>query len=1048
MRWILSILLLVCTSATADVWRPASSFALSSPWGYVYGGDTPNGGWYSNIGTNSNTLTMSVHLGTNLPAGSYAVAIKSDDYGYDWATHISAGGGTVTNYTSDRDVNGSWSLFSVLTAATSFTNVTVVFSNEVAIAGLKTGVEGLFITERTDAYMLTSSEYVTLTVPSTNSYDNTSQGVNLIPNGSFEAGVRGVGLFSLSRTQSIFEAWDDTVAWDGRASLRLITTNGQAIQVITKPIKCATNRVYVASFRAKSTGTNTGLIRMKSPFTAPSGFTATLDSFRQIAVTTNWTLVSITNRVLAYPFAEINVTAQLTGIGHNTNWIDGLSLYDAQVTNYVAEAVTELAVHTPKLGNLYYSDETVAVPVRIANSSTVTVSGTIYAQAYDYLNRQILSASRTYALTNLQTNSVSFTFQAGLQGSFRMIVWDPVNGGEPAEATISVVPRPKGIDKEFSKFGGHFEGAPWVCRMMTNAGFKHVRRLSPGAYFRFGLAWPSATNKVYFDEGIDVANSFGLVSLGNLTQTQSPWQYRTYCTLTNVSGSWSNTEMVSSATATGYLARAFASTNFTGTAVLLSNVIGAFTNTSALITGRVSGASGSITGLTYPTAIAMDLWANFVTDMATHYSSSVTNWEVGNEYKQEGSYIVGSDGLYSEFLRETILALKAIQPNCRIVALGGIGGSSTNAALTVITNMTEAGLITNIHSISVHTYPSADEEAPLTQWVSTNKGIAWMNSESGATDLGPKSFWGSNARRQGTPIELFNTSDRYYYGNGWISAMVIRNHLTSLGHGAFRIYTYDHRGYAPDYYGREYGNFDYDDAPKVTFTAVVCLAGMIDGKTSLGLCNTNTGVNCFAWDGTTNTVVSVHSRSSTNLWTCTLPGGMFGYVRHDMMGNPVGTNEASFKVSGYPYFLVLTNSAASVATNMALASFALATDTTAPNPVIAEWPSVPAPTNSQRIALRWFAIDELSKPESATASEAITYRVKVSPQDADFRDWSSGTELDAAGFSQGRYTMTVIARDVAGNTNGTTRSFYIGPAPSRSTVTANRLTVGTLRLAN
>ncbi len=1043
---ILFVMVSACGLSRADVWRPAASFTLSSPWSYVFGGDTPEGGWYANPGATANTLTMSVHLGTNLPAGNYAVGIKSDDYDYYWDTHITAGGTTVTNYTSDRDVNGSWSLFAVLNAATAFTNITIVFSNEVAIAGLKTGIEGIFLTENTDSYMLTSSEYIRLTLPSTNSYDNGSDGVNLIRNGSFEAGVSGVGLMSLTRTLGLDAAWDDTVAWHGRASLRIPTTNGQNMLLITRPIVCKTNRIYVASFRAKSTGTNTGLIRMKSPFTAPSGFTATLDSQRTVSVTTNWTLVSITNRVLAYPFAEINVTAQLTGIGSQTNWIDAFSLQDYTATNYVAESAIELAFQSGRIANIYFDDESVTVPIRLHNSTTGSLSGHISVLGYDWRKREVLSEYLPYTLAAAATNSVSVTIPAGLKGSFTLIAYDSEHGGEPDEATISVVPRPKQLAAEDSKFGGHALGDHWPMRVYTNLGIHHVRWLSPGAFFRIGLVLGLTGSYNYYDDYTSVPTNYGIVALGNLTQTSSTNfnQKRTFFRITNYSGTFQIGENVRGVNATGYLARAMTTADFTGNALVLSNVLGVYTNSLPLVTGQISGAIASILGVTKPAAVPMDIWSNYVANLSAHYSNIIPAWEVSNEPAQETSYLFGDAALYSDFLRETIQAIRVYQPTAKIVALGGPGGSSTNFAGTVLTNMASIGLTNEIAEMSFHIYPTADQEAPLAQAFSALWGIPWINSESGMVDYGPKSFFAANMRRQGTPVELFNTAKRFYVGNGWVSAMILRNALTTLGHKAKRFYAYDHRSYDPAYYGQEYGQIEYDDTLKPNAVALACAAGMIDGSTSLGLANTNTGINSYVWQyGTgTNTIVSVHSRSYVTNWLCTMPGGMYPYVRYDMFGNPVGTNEASFHVAGYPYYLSMTNSASTVLTNFAEAVFAVASDVSAPVPVVAQWPAVPAFTTAQRTLLRWFALDDIKHPVASTGATNLVYAVRVQPRDSDFRSWSAGTEIDMAGWSPGRHRATVRALD-GDNIGETSRTFWIGPT-TNSAATARTATAGTM----
>lgn len=1064
----LSVLLVSISGFAADIWRPASSFTVGSPWGPL-ASDIPWGSWYANPGTNTLTIPIDIHIGTTLPPGDYAMAIYTVDYDYYFDTHFTAGGATATNYTSDRAVgswdNGRWSDFVIIKPTSSFTNVSIVFSNATIAVGLKTAFGGLFITQKTNVLMLSNSKYVTLNYPSSNSWSSVSDGRNYIPNGSFEAGFRrGAAWYSSARTTGNMESWDPTVAYEGKASLKIVTTNSQFMQLLTAPILVPSNRVYTASFMAKSTGTNNGLVRIASTFTAPAGFSPTVNTQSvSVAIGTNWTRVSVTGRVLDYPFSEVNLLFQVTGgsgnSGPTTTWIDCVQLKDSSDTNYVSEAPIELGIWTGKIGNIYYSDSAPVVPVKLRNSTAGTISSSITVLAYDWQNTLILSNSLPYSLAAGETNAVLATLPIGKSGPIRVNAFDAVYGGLPDEAIISVVPRPKGTSQANARMGWHIIDANWILQVATNLGIQHVRRLSPGAYFRWSEAEKSPGVYTWYDDAINLANSYGLLTLGNLTQTlNTNFQSRTFFRMNNVSGVFSNTEMVSSAVATGYVARAMTSENFTGPALFLSNatpwsVSAGWSNTSGLLTGRVSGATASLTGLVYTTAVAMDRWSNFVSALADHYSTNVLNWEIGNEYKQETSYLFGDDGLYSEFLRDSILAIKSKQPAAKIVALGGPGGSSTNSARIVLDNIAAAGLSTNIDSISFHVYPSADEESPIAGKFSTDVGIPWINSESGATDYGAFTSWGSSQRRDGTPVESFNAADRYYLGGGYIASMVIRNHLTSIGNGARRVYTYDQRNYPPNHFDREYSGIEYDDTLKPVTTAVAVLANFTDDATVVGGAenNSTTNANCYTFDRGSNTVISVHARvASTNtatLLTCTLPVAFPPYVRHDMFGNPIGTNEASFKVGGYPFYLVTTNVAAQAHTNFAAATFSTATDTSAPSPMISLWPAVYARTNDQTIPLRWFAIDDRDKPETGLSADRLTYSRKLEPVETEFSAFSPITFDDLAGYTPGKYTLRIIAKDSTGNTSApVAQTFWIGAPYGRSTGAVTRATVNSLRV--
>lgn len=1033
-------------SADVDIWRHASKFTITNyPWAYsVDPNDAPYGSWFGFPGAATNRINMSIHLGTEVPAGNYTAFIETLDYDVNWETEMSIGGGTpVTNYTTSRDWNGKWSLGSLMNAPSSFTNINISWIKSPAAAN-KTRIFGVVLTSDTNATMLYNSHYLNMI---TNSYIDSSaaDNLNLIKNGSFECGLSGGwGLFSNERTVDLNSVWDPTVAADGRSSLRIIVTNGQILQFIHKPITTKTNKKYVFSYWAKSSSLMNFLIQMKNTITAPTNtnFSATLLTNRSVSVGTNWTRVAITNIIRDYPYSDVILLVSVQGLSTpTTNWFDKFKFSNEDDTNYVSESPVELGFWTGRNAQIYHINEPATVPIKLHNTTSGSLNGRIIVKAYDINNNEVLNTNCYYLLAGHSTNSVYVTLPSK-QGHFRLIAYDPsINGGSPDELTISILPVVRPVDVNVSKFGSHASSQEWIWQTYTNMGMQWVRSLSPGAYFRWSLVEEDPGVYNWYDDEISLINQYGIRQLGNISITASDWALRTFFRLTNLVGSFIEGETVRTGTNTGVLVKLLVSTNFTGNALMLSNRIGTFASGNS-VTGDSSGAIADISGTVRTSISALDAWPRYLTNLISHYTT-VTNWEIGNEPNQSTVYLGQDSGLYSEFLREAVRVISSLQPNSEIVGLGGV--LATNWAGTVLSNMTLCGAISNIGKVSFHWYPGNEGLAKETvELMSNGWNKVVMNTESGVWDSGGFSFWNSNQRREGKAVELFRDADRYYLGLGYNASTLLRNHLESLGDGAVRVFSYDSRTVLnPGYYDTEPTMFDYNDSLKPVGVVLAVAINMIDGFNTLGRCITNSNLRGYTWDGGvgTNTIVTLHSRILTNFYTVTMPSTLTNYIRYDTYGNAIGTNESEFSLTYHPIYLSFTNTSMYVHTNMANAIFSVATDTTAPNPVLTIWPVIPAQTNAQTIPIRWFALDNFDKPNSGLTADAITYSLKLLPIITNWEYKAGNTILDISGYDPGLYTLTISATDSQGNSNQTTpQSFWIG-SPIYSSGTANTTTI-------
>lgn len=1031
-------------AARADKWLHASEFTLSSPWSLLVNADAPFGYWYAAPGTTTNILRIDIDWETNFPAGQYAFFLKSSDYDYYWRLHVEAGGASATNYTSNRDQNGRWSTRTVINAFTNFSTTSFVLSNT-PVVGLKAGVHGVFITSAANSVILETDAYMPLEYPSTNDWDHSTDGKNLIPNGSFETGIRRLwAVHSNDRKVSIKDTWVESDAHHGTRSVALSPSSGESIEFQHAPIQCASNRLYTLSAWIRSTNGNPTIqMRLKSPL---PGVTNNLG---QVTTTTNvsysasnsWRQLTVTTRVLDYPYPEIVPIIAVTGTGSGqTVWIDEVSLSDTLATNYVSEAAVE---HTlwpapTNYGNIYYVGSGVDVPLIIRNATNAALSGRIYWTATDGFLATAASGSVTYSVASgeLTTNTITLP---QLPGSYRIVAWDPVNGGRPDEIQITVIPPPA---TDGTKIGQHSNPQGWQVRMAKRLGFQLFRALSPAALFRWQFNEPSNNAFDWPDDEVSAFQTNGTQLLGNISATCETWARRTWFRITNASGSFSPGETVSSSTATGLVALHSGTNSFTRGSLYLTNVTGTFIGS---LTGASSGTVGTMLGSQYNSVGGLDVWPRYISNLVSHHVTTVTNWEVLNEPNQSSTTFANGDaGITSDFSVAAIQMISAIQTNANIVALGGV--FDTNWAATVLSNIYSAGLSNAVDSVSFHWYPGNEVAAKGTVELFQNGfGKPSINSESGEWDFGSYMSYGMTRRNEGVYVEGYRSGDRLYRGLSQQIANHLRNHIMSIGDGALAVYSYDMRvgAHNPDSYTSEPSIIEHDDSISARGQALAILNWITAGRTTMGRVHASTNVIAWGWSGSGQDVITLyHAASTTNRALVTLPGGFPPYSRLRSDGRTIGTDEAAFTLGIMPEYLVLDSGSA---TNFLGATITSpTTDTVAPLLAITEWPRRNADVQKPQQSFRWAGLNDTAKPDTGMASRRLLYRSRLDA--GPWSDWTEYANLSVPSdeLPFGSHTIYVDAMDLSSNVVSAEQVFW-RQSTGRGTANSLRATTITVR---
>jgi hypothetical protein len=190
----------------------------------------------------------------------------------------------------------------------------------------------------------------------------------------------------------------------------------------------------------------------------------------------------------------------------------------------------------------------------------------------------------------------------------------------------------------------------------------------------------------------------------------------------------------------------------------------------------------------------LDAWEAAVGQIVGHYRKWVKHWEVWNEpihnYSAE---------FYAEMLRRAGRAIRAADPEAKIV---GLGGSYRCAwCLDVIARL--GGRPQDaMDYLSTHLYPAkADPLNPLSGTAAAEfrekiigpHNLEVWNTEAGAWCQGFYQGAASGFRAAGEPVWPYREAWRYYRGFDFEATRVAQNFLHSLGNGLTRYFYYDTR---------------------------------------------------------------------------------------------------------------------------------------------------------------------------------------------------------------------------------------------------------------
>lgn len=1028
MKILLAIAMLLCLSIRAEVYVYGTNLNLTgSGFGPYSGTDAPFPSYLGqiNAGTQYVDVTMSVNLDT---VGPHKFFLYFLDFDYPDLISLPAYSTNSVKVSYRNTYSGRWSGGLSFTNVSPLTSITMRWERTNALSDIaKLLVSGIFITTNMvstvdrDGYLL---DWTYPTVMDT----NVAYKGNLVHDSSFEGrGNEGWGISKQSRTNYFLATYNTNIAYHGTTSLQL--PSDTTATYVSRLYKVATNKQHTVSVWARAlTGTTVAEVGFQNVKTPPAnlGFSNRQWAAVSATVTTNWTRISTNFYALKYPEAEFRVTLRVLSGGAD-GLFDAVQVEEGTLDTYAPQSNFEIGLVTDATGNVFSSPAAAAVTINCINHGATSETQRVQWRITDNMHRILRAGATNYTLAAFSRGSITIPHGLSQAGWFCFDAWvDGLQGsGDELQYTVNL------DTQSLADLGGHVEATFLRNPQILSAlGAQWTRGLSVFQAGRWSVAEPTTPGTfVWLDTEVARYQAAGLKLMQNLGENVPNWARRIYFTTTNIAGSgFQIGETVTSGTNSGVVTVVLQPTNYTGTAIQLSNVVGTLSSNDT-ITGLSSGTSAKLYSLMTTSTPDLTRWQSYVSNWVSHYGTNVASIEIWNEPNQDSEIPKpnGTMAFYAEVLRIAVNTIKSINPAIETVAMGGV---LTAAEVTNTLNYLDAGTLANIDRISLHYYDpnAAGAWATYTNLLSYGKPLD--NTESGFYDKG--SYVGVNSPRktEGYPVSLWNDLE-------WRVATAVeqprtaaRNVMQTKSGGLDRFFVYDFRysGHMPETSGQgaQPSAMDYDDTVIAKGVAVSSLLRMVRGYTGAGPVTTkNTNVWGLLWSGTNGSAAMVWATNNTG-YQLVLTNGYASSKVLDIFGTPLATGQATVSVVRLPRFIFSDSTLAVLSNAVATAAITTVADTEPPVARITICPTGQLPFNDREVIIKWMGTDQQSMPNEG-APELLKFQWRLVGYETNWTTPSAQVFTTYPLLPIGQYTFQLRAVDAAGNVSSfDSRAFSVG----------------------
>ncbi len=487
--------------------------------------DSPEGAYLGVILETATSLTGTIPLGRTLAPGRYYVAVKVFAYGANKSLALRMGGGSgqVTN-PSTSSFSGQWTEMVAIDVVDPASSLEIEVYRTLPLGSRQLYLlRGLYITSVSDRIISGGDSIFNVHYPTQTNSNPVVKG-NLIENGSFEVGLRhGWGLEEQSeRPYPLQSLWDETVAFDGNASLRLPPGDS----LVSRIYRFKPNTFYTLTARVRTPQPATIKISIETPYVLPSPYppTENLEVTYQLPSGSAWRLVQLDGVVLRYPTSEYRIRFERLDFGTNDAWLDAIQVEEGTRSAYEAPRPVEIGLASASVAGIFFEDEPVVMQLLARNHGAEEQSSAVLYEVYDYVNKKVLEGSTNITIDPLTSWAGELDLSLGRRGFFRVKAW--LAGAESAaeEACYSIMPRPRqmGVD-ESSIIGIHAEFTDFQMEALQRLGIKWNCTASPSKAFRWSEIEPMQGVYQWSSEPVGRSADYGMSVLGTIGQEWPAW---------------------------------------------------------------------------------------------------------------------------------------------------------------------------------------------------------------------------------------------------------------------------------------------------------------------------------------------------------------------------------------------------------------------------------------------------------------------------------------------------------------------------------------------
>jgi hypothetical protein len=486
--------------------------------------DSPEGAFLGTVYETLPSVSGTVQLGRTLQPGRYYAAWKVLDYSSLGTLDFKIGSSaTSTTPLNSGDFNGQWTVPVVIDVPVASTTVQITLRRSKPIDARQIFLlRGLYITT-SPAEVVFSDDSILIPQFPTQVDGSPARKGNILENSSFEVGTgHGWGLGeSTARNFTVASMWDNTVAFEGAASLKV----PHSTELVSRPYRVRGNRQFTFSAWVKTAfgGTVTLTIQNGGPYLGPNYHDPVI--YTQIfPVNTSWQRVSLSGVLWDYPTSDYYVRLSVSDPQGGYAWVDGLQLEEGGLTDYASGQPLEAGLVCSQPSNLFYEDEPATMQLWVRNSGASPASATLPYEIYDYMNRRVATGSTSVTVPAGGRSSGSLNVSTGQRGIFHAVLW--IQGVEHTreEMVYGVVPRPQqtGLDTS-SLIGIHANFTDFQSTALQKLGIKWNRASSPSRAFRWATIEPTEGAFQWTPDDMTTATSHGISVLGTLGLDWPAW---------------------------------------------------------------------------------------------------------------------------------------------------------------------------------------------------------------------------------------------------------------------------------------------------------------------------------------------------------------------------------------------------------------------------------------------------------------------------------------------------------------------------------------------